>query len=217
MKNLLYKEFRLAMHPAALLFLALASMMMIPNYPLSVTFFYSCLGVFFICLNGRENKDILYTMLLPVKKRDLVKARFGMVILLQLALALLCIPFFFLRSLYPPEGNVVGMDANLALLGFGLILLGLFNFLFFRRYYRNPSRVGLPFLLGSAGVFLMVGLTEALPHFVPFVRDKLDTPLFQFLPEKLGFFLAGSAVYALLTFLAYRLSVRSFEKLDLTA
>ncbi len=215
MKQLLYKEFRLAMHPAAVLFLGLAAMMLIPNYPLSVTFFYSCLGVFFICLNGRENKDLLYTMLLPVEKRDLVKARFGMAAALQLSQVLLCVPCCFLRALYPPEGNVVGMDANLALLGFGLILLGAFNFLFFRRFYRDPTKVGIPFLLGSLGMFLLIGVTEAVPHFVPFVRDRLDTPLFQFLPEKLCFFLAGAALYALLTFLSYRSSARSFEALDL--
>ncbi len=60
MKNLLYKEFRLASHPAAFLFLGLAAMMMIPNYPLTVTFFYPCLGAFFICLNGRENRDVCW-------------------------------------------------------------------------------------------------------------------------------------------------------------
>lgn len=216
MKRLLYKELRLALHPAAVLFLGLSSMMLIPNYPLSVTFFYSCLGVFFICLNARENRDTLYTVLLPVKKRDLVKARFGMVVLLQLALTVLCVPFFFLRSMYPPVGNVVGMDANLALLGFGLMIMGLFDFLFFCQYYKNPSKVGGPFLLGSLGVFFLVGVTEALPHFAPFVRDRLDTPLGACLPEKLLFFLVGAAVYGLLVFFAYRLSVRAFEKLDLS-
>ncbi len=215
MKNLLYKEFRLASHPAAFLFLGLAAMMLIPNYPLTVTFFYPCLGVFFICLNGRENRDILYTMLLPVKKRDLALARFLMVAALQTAQAVLCVPFFFLRSLYPPAGNVVGLDANLALLGFGLVQMGLFNLVFFPRHYKNPAKVGVPFLLGSVAVFLWIGAAEAVPHFVPFVRDKLDTALFAFLPEKFFTFLAGAALYALFTALAFRLSAASFEKLDI--
>lgn len=214
MKNLLKKELRLALHPAAVIFLGLSAMMMIPNYPLSVTFFYSCLGMFFICLTGRENRDIPFSMLLPVKKRDLVKARFLLAVLLQLTQLALCLPFCFLRSLYPPEGNIVGMDANLALLGFGLVILGVFNFFFFRRCYRDPSKVGVPFLLGSVAVFLGVGVTETLPHFVPFVRDRLDTALFQHLPEKLLFFLACAVIYALLTFLSCRSSIRSFEKLD---
>lgn len=89
MKQLLYKEFKLALHPTAVIFLALSAMLLIPNYPYYVTFFYTCLGVFFICLNGRENRDIYYSMLLPIRKRQIVKARFLMVAALQLAQAVL--------------------------------------------------------------------------------------------------------------------------------
>ncbi len=216
MKNLLYKEFRLASHPAAFLFLGLAAMMMIPNYPLTVTFFYPCLGTFFICLNGRENRDIFYTMLLPVKKRDLVRARYLLAGAFQAGQILLCVPFLFLRSLYPPVGNAVGLDANLALLGFGLVQMGLFNLVFFPRYYKDPSKVGGPFLLGSVVVFLWISLAEAVPHFVPFIRDRLDTPLFQFLPEKGMVFLLGTAFYAVFTLLSCRISEKRFETLDLT-
>ena len=214
MKSLLYKEFRLASHPVAILFLALAAMMLIPNYPLTVTFFYPCLGAFFICLNSRENRDLAYTLLLPVEKRDLVRARVLMVAALQLCQLVLCVPFFFLRALYPPVGNVVGLDANLALLGFGLVEFGIFNLIFFPWHYRDPAKVGLPFLVGSIAVFLWVGVSEALAHLVPFVRDRLDTPLFAFLPEKAITLLLGAAVYAVLTELAVRVAQRRFERLD---
>lgn len=216
MKELLYKEFRLASHPAAYLFLGLAAMMLIPNYPLSVTFFYPCLGVFFICLNGRENRDIAYTMLLPVKKRDLVRARVLMAAVLQLGQALLCIPFFFLRSLYPPAGNVVGLDANLALLGFGLVQMGIFNSIFFPWHYQDPTKVGVPFLVGSIAVFLWAGVSEVLPHVVPFVRDRLDTGLFQNLPEKAVTLFVGALLYFALTALAVRVGERRFERLDVS-
>lgn len=39
MKALLYKEFTLSMHPAAVLFLGLSAMLLIPNYPYYVVFF----------------------------------------------------------------------------------------------------------------------------------------------------------------------------------
>lgn len=215
LKDLLYKEFRLASHPAAFLFLGLAAMMCIPNYPLTVTFFYPCLGAFFICLTGRENRDIFYTLLLPVGKRAPVKARILMISALQLGQVLLCVPFLFLRSLYPPAGNVVGLDANLALLGFGLVEMGLFNLVFFPKHYKDPSKVGVPFLVGSIVVFLWAGLSESLPHFVPFVRDRLDTRLFTAMPEKLAVFFAGAVLYAALTALSCRLSASRFEKLDI--
>lgn len=214
MRRLLYKEFRLASHPAAILFLALAAMMLIPNYPLTVTFFYPCLGAFFICLNSRENRDLAYTLLLPVKKRDLVRARVLMVAALQISEILLCVPFFFLRSLYPPAGNVVGLDANLALLGFGLAEMGIFNIVFFPWHYRDPAKVGVPFLCGSIAAFLWIGITETLSHVAPFVRDRLDTPLFEFLPEKAAALLIGALLYACLTVFAVRIAEQRFEKLD---
>ena len=215
MKRLLKKEFLLAAHPTGYLFLGLAAMMLIPSYPLTVTFFYPCLGIFFVCMTARENRDIFYTVLLPVKKRDAVKARFLLCGFFQAGQIVLCIPFLFLRALYPPEGNIVGLDANLALLGFGLALMGLFNLIFFPLHYKNPVKIGVPFLLGSAALFFGIGISEALPHFVPFVRDNLDTALFLHLPEKFLCFFLGAAIYALLTALACRKSMRLLEALDL--
>ena len=74
LSKLLYKEFKLALHPAAVLFLLLSSMMLIPNYPMYVLFFYNTLGIFFICLSGRENHDFAYSLSLPIRKRDAVRA-----------------------------------------------------------------------------------------------------------------------------------------------
>ena len=215
MKQLLKKEFLLAAHPTGYLFLGLAAMMLIPSYPLTVTFFYPCLGIFFISMTARENRDMFYTVLLPVKKRDAVKARFFLCVFFQAGQILLCVPFLFLRALYPPEGNIVGLDANTALLGFGLTLMGLFNLIFFPLHYKNPNKVGVPFLLGSLALFLGIIISEALPHFVPFVRDALDTPLFLHLPEKLLCLLCGAVIYTLLTTLACRKSMRSLEALDI--
>ncbi|MEG2624491.1 MAG: ABC-2 transporter permease, partial [Clostridia bacterium] len=93
MKNLFYKECRLAAHPTSILFLLLSAMLLIPNYPYLVVFFYTSLAIFFVCLAGRENHDIFYTLSLPVAKRDIVRARFAFSVVLQLAQILIAVPF----------------------------------------------------------------------------------------------------------------------------
>ena len=50
MKELLKKEFTLALHPTGWLFLGLSAMVLIPNYPYYVIFFYTGLALFFTCL-----------------------------------------------------------------------------------------------------------------------------------------------------------------------
>ena len=52
MNNLVYKEFRLAAHPTNYVFLSFAFMLLIPNYPYLVSFFYTTLGIFFMCLSS---------------------------------------------------------------------------------------------------------------------------------------------------------------------
>jgi hypothetical protein len=215
MKNMIYKEFRLALHPTAIIFLALSAMLIIPNYPYYVTFFYTCLGIFFICLTGRENRDIFYMMLLPIRKCDIVRARVMMTVILQLLQMLIAVPFAILRQRMPIPGNQVGMDANIALFGLSLIMMGLFNLAFFTRYYRNPDQVGKAFVLGSTAIFLYMGVMETLTHIIPLFRDRLDTPDPQFLTEKLTVLAVGAVLYAALTFLGCRRSEKLFEKIDL--
>lgn len=215
MKNLWIKELRLAMHPAAVCFLFLASLVLVPNYPYYVTFFYTALGIFFICLSGRENRDAEYSLLLPAAKRDVVKARFYTALLLEIITLVLAVPFAALRCQLPVPPNAVGMEANIAFFGFSLLLLGIFNFTFFVGYYKNIQKVGRSFVISSAVMFVVMALLETLTHIVPLFRDKLDTMDPLFLTEKLIVLALGAVAFVLLTICAYRRSATRFEKQDI--
>ena len=215
MNNLLYKEFKLAMHPTALIFLSLSAMMLIPNYPYYVTFFYTSLGIFFMCLSGRENNDIFYTMTLPVRKKDIVKSRFLFVAIIQMAQVLTAIPFAYVRSLYDMPGNLVGINANTAFFGLSFVIMGLFNFVFFIKYYKDTNKVGAAFGWGSLVMAIFMIIAETSTHVVPFMKNYLDTNDPEFIQYKLMVLVVGILSYCLLTFAAYKKSVISFEALDL--
>ncbi len=215
MKNLLYKEFRLCTHPTSLIFLSLSALLMIPNYPYLVTFFYTGLAVFFVCLSGRENHDIFYTVCLPVSKRDIVKSRFCFVIILEFLQVLLAIPFSILRQSFNIPGNEVGLDANIAFFGCAFIMMGIFNLIFFLNYYNAPEKVGMAFTKACIAISVFMVLIETSAHVVPFVRDNLDTKDPAFLTYKLIVLAIGFVVYVVCTVVAYQKSTTSFEKLDL--
>lgn len=215
MKNLLYKELRLALHPTNIIFLFLAAMVFIPGYPYQVAAFFCCLGVNFLCVTGRENSDIFYTAVLPVRKRDTVKARFLLVSLLQIgqmALMALCIA---VKDVVLPLDNPAGLEANAALIGLCLIAFGIFNLIFFSMYYKDPRKIGVPFVIGTVVIFLLISLEVMATLIIPFVRDKLDTRYLLFMPEKLAVLGVGAIVYVALTLISYRKSAKSFEGLDL--
>ena len=89
MKALLYKEFKLAMHPICYVFIALFPfMILIPSYPLAIGFIYvlTCYPILFLGVNkGQQSNDLLYSTLLPIRKKDIVKARIMTVALMQFA------------------------------------------------------------------------------------------------------------------------------------
>lgn len=215
MLKLLKKEFALALHPASVLFVFFAAFVFIPNYPYEVMFFFSALSVFFICLTGRENKDISFTCALPVKKGDVAKARILFCVILQLMQVALCVALVFLKSALLPMPNAAGLDANIALPGVGLFILGIFDVIFFPMYFKNPVKVGVPFLIGSAAVFLCVACSVAACVAVPCIKETIDTADPLFLGPKCAVAVAGAAFYGAAVCLAARLSARRFEKVDL--
>ena len=213
--NLLKKEFRLCMHPTAPLMMGLTALVLIPGYPYTVSFFYLTLGLFFTCLTGRENHDAAYTAALPVSRRDMVKGRIGLACCLEGADLLLCGLMILLKRLIGAGPNPAGMDANIALLGEGMLVFSLFNLLFFPLWYKDINKVGKPFLIASAAVFLFITLAVISTYAVPFIRDFLDTPDPEHLMEKLLFLAAAAVCFVLCALLSVRISARRFEQVDL--
>ena len=159
-RNLLYKELRLAAHPSLYVFMAMGALVLIPAYPYGVVFFFGTLGIFQSCMFDRETRDIYYTALLPVRKRDVVKGKILLAVFTQLVQLALALPFAFLRTLYLPEGNPVGIEANAAFYGFALALYGVFNLIFFARFYRTAYKAGAAFLTALPETPAMRGLAD---------------------------------------------------------
>ena len=214
MKTLLYKQLRLACHPMTPVFCLSGIMLLIPNYPYSVAFFYVTLGLFFTFLNMREQKDIYYSALLPLRKRDTVRAAVAFTVLVELLSVVITALFCLLSAkLQPGKDNAVGMDANLMLLGAGFVLYGVFNLVFFVCLYRSGYKVGAAYLKANLALWPMMLLAETLPHFPSLVwLNRVDT---QANLRQIPILLVGVAVFAVLTILADRRSARLYERVDL--
>lgn len=215
MKALQSKNWRLAMSPVPLLFLLLSGLILIPNYPYYVTFFYNSLGIFMWMQSLRENRDTAYMMLLPVTKAEMVRARLRTVVQLELLQLLACVPFMVLRASYGHLNNAVGIEANAAFLGLGLVQMGLFNLVFFPMHYRNAYDLGKPFLAASAAELFYIVLVEACDHVIPYMKTVCESYALSDQLRQWPMLLGGVAVFALLTMAAERSSVRRFEKVDL--
>ncbi|MCR4954623.1 MAG: ABC-2 transporter permease [Treponema sp.] len=218
MNNFLNKEIKLCLSPVNYLFLFFSTMFIIPSYPVYVNIFYYCLSCFFIFNNAELNKDIAYSMILPITKKQIVKSRCILVFTYELVGILLTIPFAILNRKFFPEGNNAGVDVNLAAYGLILIPLSVFNLIFFTMFYKKAEKPGVPFFIASAGFWLCYFILE----FPVWIKGILNLEFINQL-DSVDFYPAvhlpvlgcGIVVFILSWIITYSVSAKRFEKADL--
>jgi len=217
LKRLLYKEWKLCMHPAVYFFFLMGAMLLIPSYPYFVPFFYACLGIFFIFLQGRENRDLHFSALLPIEKGDAVRGRVLLVVIIEVLQIISSIPFAVLGAkINPnPEGNLAGMEANIAFYAFVFLLYALFNLLYLPRFYRSGYKVGKSLLWALSFVLLYAVAVEVAVALVPALKFSLDTldPALQL--RQIPLLLGSMLLYGVFSVQACRLSIRNYRRVDL--
>lgn len=217
MSRLIKKEFTLTAAPLTYFFLAFGGMTMIPGYPILVSGFFICLGIFYTFQYAREYNDVLYTALLPVRKRDVVKARYLFVVCIQWAGVFICALLTVLRMTALREVPVYQtnplMNANPVFLAYLLVIMLLFNVIFMGGFYRTAYYYGKPFILFCIAAFVVVGLGETLHHIpgLTWLGDCAGAGV----RYQAVLLLAAVLAYVAGTILSMKRSQERFEKLDL--
>ena len=213
MADLLYKEWRLAVHPVVYMFSLIGALTLVPAYPYGMVFFFGCLGLFFTCQFARENADLFYTATLPISKRAVVKSKCLLFVSVELAQLVLTVPFAVLRLWALPGGNPVGIEANAAYFGFGLCIYAVYNFVYLTVWFQSGEQVGKAFIAAIVPVLLLIVLMEAAVHLpaLAWLDSLAPADLIRQLPILCG----GAVVYAAGSLLAYRPAAARFERVDL--
>jgi len=181
MKNLFYKELKLNFTPVIFVFLGVFLLMIpISQNDLFVPFIYVCAAypmVFLGANKGQPANDLYYSLLLPIRKKDIVIARMLFLTFLQLVVTVLGAIFipltsglakFFRDSSAQTQQIGFGSNTLIAFFGFMFIAYALLDLLYFVFYYKKGKSVLAPTLLGML-VFIVVLMTFTfiLPLCIP--------------------------------------------------
>ena len=217
---------RLSMHPICYIFIALFPLMiLIPSYPLGIGFIYvlTCYPILFLGANkGQQSNDLLYSTLLPVRKKDIVLARIITVIIMQVAFMLI------MSALYPvarmindaiiansenPKEYVIpglGLNSYVLVLAFAIIGYAIADIIFFPIYYKHGKSIVMSTLFTILGFVVYIGVvTIGLPYIPGLgILNNLHLGI-QFA------ILAGAIILSfLLHILVYRASSKRLEMVD---
>lgn len=214
---LLKKECSLAASVLSYLFIAFALMTFIPGYPIAIAGFFVCFGIFHSYQTSRENNDTLYTVLLPVRKSDAVKAKYLFAVMIQMIAFALCLVFTIIRMTAMKNAaayvNNPMMNANQFYLACILLIYSVFNSAFICGFFKTAYKFGKPFVLFGILGFLIITAAEVLHH-IPTLEwlnaagSMADIRMWIILA-------AAAAIYAVSTVLSCKKAQKLFEKIDL--
>ena len=228
MKALLYKEFKLAMHPICYIFIiAFPFMILIPSYPLFVGFIYvlSCYPILFLGANkGQQSNDLLFSTLLPVRKKDIVLARIFTVLLMQAAfIVVMSILYPLAYMLYgnglydETAGKVVdvsigfGLRSYVIVLGIAIIGYALADLIFFPIYYKHGKSIVASTLFTILGFVVYLCVTTIAVPYIVGIEAANSIPLWiQFIALAVAIGLS-----ALIHFFVYKIGAKELERVDL--
>ena len=216
MKNLLIKEFRLCASPLTWAFLAAGFFTLLPGYPILLGSFFISLGLLHSFQNGRETNDILFSILLPVPKADVVRAKYAFCGFIQLTGFLIMVVLTIIRMRLMGEAEVYRqnalMNAGPLFLTFVLLIFAAFNTVFLGGFFRTAYRTGIPFLSFGITTFFLVAVGESL-HFFPGL-EFLNEPNGERVGPQMIMLAVGLLIYLLSTWVSCRRSIRRMEMLD---
>ena len=213
MLNILRKEMSLSASVLSYLFIAFALMFLIPSYPILVSVFFVTLGIFQSFQKAREANDMVFSALLPIAKKDVVKGRYLFVCFIE-CVALIIMALIVIIRMTVLKDSVVYeinklMNANFFALGVAFFIFGLFNWIFVGGFFKTAYNFAKPFVTYIIVGFVVIGLAEAL-HYIPGL-EAVNAFGTDHLGLQLGSLFAGIALYIMMTLFSLRSSCRRWK------
>lgn len=221
MKNLLFKEIKLCIPTQTWIFVALSMMICIPSWPVMTSYVYVIAGFMPLFPIAIANRDLLYTSILPVKKKDVVKGKVLLMCFLELISVVWSVPFALLKlytmSVTPPDQLYPELGVNPALFGFILLMFGMFNLIYVPWYYKKPgTKNAAAQLVSMFSCMIYMGIITvifiAVPGLADFINNLADVTS---LCVNLGILAAGIIAFFGFSALANYLGGKAFQKVDL--
>lgn len=217
MKNVIRKELSLSTHILQHFFLLFTLMALIPNYLVLMSAFFVCFGIFHSYQLARESDDLLFSALLPIRKKDVVKSKVLMAFLTQTVAFLLSAVMVVIRIYAIGENEVYShtplLTANLFYLAMFLLVCGLFNRIFIPGFFKTAVKIGKPFIFFAIATVIVTCMTEVIHH-LPGMEwlNRITSPD---LIRQLPVLVVMIALYVILTLWGRHTAIRRFDMLDL--
>ncbi|GGG53150.1 ABC-2 transporter permease [Paenibacillus radicis (ex Gao et al. 2016)] len=216
MYNLLMKELKLGVSPFFyfLPFLT-GALMLIPGWLYFIVLLYFCfLTIPNMFAGYKTQNDLIFTNMLPVNKKDMVKAKVSVIVILELMHIVIAMIYGMISLRLYPNLIYYFYGPSLGFWGLCFVMLALFNVFFIPMYYKTAYKYGAATFAGTTAAILFAGGAEWLGIQNSSVFNLFKGTGTDHMTAHLLILLAGIAIFALFTIIAYYIAIKRFEKVE---
>lgn len=215
--NMLYKEFKLT-NPGVYIFTFITPLLVFAsNWPAMTPYIYTVMTTYLMFVYAVQNKDLEYTVTLPIRKRDVVKAR----VLWLCVIQLVTIVLGAVAAYFKYTTNFIAQEAfipfySVGSFGYLFVVLGISDLFFLAFAYKKTDTKYLwQFLCDIILAFVLI-----IPHWILCdnndIYDKfMNSYDFDSSIRQIPILIVGILIWFGLHVLAYKIAAKSFEKVDM--
>ncbi|OBR66548.1 hypothetical protein A7K91_03650 [Paenibacillus oryzae] len=217
MYNLLLKELKLGVNPFFyFLPFITGALTLIPSWLYFFVLLYFCfITVPNLFAGYKSQNDLIFTSILPVAKTNIVKAKISVVVILELLHMVIAIIYGVISISLYPDITYYFFAPTFGFWGLCFVMLAIFNLIFYPIYYKTAYKYGVATIASIAAALLFAGGAEWLAIQNSFVHDVFKGAGADNLLLQLSILAAGIIIFALFTIIAYYMSIKRFEKVEI--
>ncbi|WP_337102133.1 ABC-2 transporter permease [Paenibacillus sp. YIM B09110] len=217
MYNLLMKEMKLGVSPFFYVMPFLTgALMLIPAWLYFLVVLYFCFITIPNMFAGyKTQNDLIFTSILPVTKNDMVKARVSVIVIMELLHIVVAMIFGFISIRLYPNLIYYFFQPSLGFWGLCFVMVAIFNIIFISMYYKTAYKYGAASIVSITAAILFAIGAEWLGIQNSFVHELFKGTGADNLALQFGILITGIAIFAICTFIAYRIAIKRFEKVEI--
>jgi hypothetical protein len=217
MYNLFIKELKLNIQPFYyLLPWITGAFMLIPGWLYFVVFLYFFFFTIPSIYSGyKTQNDLVFSLMLPVSRNDIVISKILVVVFLELLHLLAAVTFGFIHLKLYPNFIYLFFGPSLGFWGLSFIMLGVFNLIYFPVYYKNSYHYGPAMIWGIIGASIFATICEWIGVKNPYIYELFKGMGRSNVASHLIILFMGILLFISFTFLSMKISTNKMLKVEL--
>ncbi|GGH86581.1 magnesium-transporting ATPase (P-type) [Pullulanibacillus pueri] len=217
MYNLVIKDLKLGVNPMFFVFpFLIGALMLVPGWIYFIVPLYFCWITIPNMFSGyRTQNDLIFTTMMPVTRKDMVKARLFVIVLLELMHIVIAMIYGMITLRIYPNVNYYFFAPHMGFWGLCFVMLAIFNVIFIPMFYKTAYKHG-PAAWGAiTATMVFAGIAQWLGIQNDFVSDVFNGSGADNNVLQASILIVGIVIFIAFNVVAYKMALKRFRQVEI--